>query len=122
MDPDSASYLENFDELFVIKLVTLLILLGCSAFISGAEIAFFSLSSTELDEVEESGSKQQKKVATILEQPRKLLATILISNNFINILIVLIFAFLGEQLFTGITNGYLKFAISFDHKHSILRR
>ena len=111
MDPDPASYLENFDEMFVIKLVVLLILLGCSAFISGAEIAFFSLSPTELDAAEESGSKKQKMVAKILEQPQKLLATILISNNFINILIVLIFAFLGEQLFAGISNTALKFLI-----------
>ena len=111
MDPDPTSFLESFDEYFVIKLVALLILLNCSAFVSGAEIAFFSLSSTELDEASESDSKLQKKVVKILEHPQKLLATILISNNFINILIVLIFAFLGEQLFYGITNAYLKFAI-----------
>lgn len=111
MDPDPTSFLESFDEYFVIKLVALLILLTCSAFVSGAEIAFFSLSSTELDEASESDSKLQKKVVKILEHPQKLLATILISNNFINILIVLIFAFLGEQLFYGITNAYLKFAI-----------
>lgn len=111
MDPDPASFLENFDEFFVIKLVTLIILLACSAFISGAEIAFFSLSSTQLDEAIESDSKQQKKVVQLLEHPQKLLATILISNNFINILIVLIFAFLGEQLFAGISNDYLRFAI-----------
>ncbi|MDC9723646.1 MAG: gliding motility-associated protein GldE [Urechidicola sp.] len=111
MDPDPLSFLDSFDEYFVIKLVALLILLSCSAFISGAEIAFFSLSSTELDEASESDSKLQKKVVKILEHPQKLLATILISNNFINILIVLIFAFLGEQLFYGISNAYLKFAI-----------
>lgn len=110
MDPDPTSFLENFDELFVIKLVSLLILLGCSAFVSGAEIAFFSLSPTELDEAEESDSKQQKNVVQILEEPQKLLATILISNNFINILIVLIFAFLAESLFQEFTysiNFYL---------------
>ncbi|MFK5878170.1 MAG: gliding motility-associated protein GldE [Flavobacteriaceae bacterium] len=111
MDPDFASFLEIFDEYLVIKFLALIILLTCSAFISGAEIAFFSLSSTELDEATESDSKQQKKVVELLKHPQKLLATILISNNFINILIVLIFAFLGEQLFYEITNGYLKFAI-----------
>lgn len=105
------SFFESFDEYFVIKLVALLILLTCSAFVSGAEIAFFSLSSTELNEASESDSKLQQKVVKILEHPQKLLATILISNNFINILIVLIFAFLGEQMFYGITNAYLKFAI-----------
>ncbi len=111
MDPDPASFLEILDEYFVIKFLAFIILLTCSAFISGAEIAFFSLSSTELDEAAESDSKQQKKVVELLKHPQKLLATILISNNFINILIVLIFAFLGEELFYRITNGYLKFAI-----------
>jgi len=111
LDPDPASFLENFDMYFVIKLVALIILLICSAFISGAEIAFFSLSPTDLDKAEESGSKQQKNVVKILEEPQKLLATILISNNFINILIVLIFAFLGEQLFSGISNKVIKFII-----------
>ncbi|MCF6280343.1 MAG: gliding motility-associated protein GldE [Flavobacteriaceae bacterium] len=96
---------------FVLKFVVLLALLVCSAFISGSEIAFFSLSKVTLDEVSESKSKRQKSVVKLLEKPKKLLATILIANNFINILIVLVFAFLGEELFSGIENIYLKFAI-----------
>ena len=46
-----------------------------------------------------------------MEKPKKLLGTILITNNFINILIVLLFAALGETLFGGILNYYIKFAI-----------
>lgn len=111
MDIEPASFLEIFDEMLVIKLVTLLILLTCSAFISGAEVAFFSLSQTDLDAASESKSKKQNAVAKLLERPKKLLATILIANNFINILIVLIFAFLGEQIFVGITNTYLRFSL-----------
>jgi len=101
----------DLDPLFVIKIITLLILLACSAFVSGAEIAFFSLSQTDLDEALETKSKQQKLVVEALKQPQRLLATILISNNFINILIVLVFVFLGEELFNGIENNYVKFAI-----------
>ena len=73
----------------------LVILLICSALISGTEVAFFSLSQTELDKA--IRIKQKEKFSCkLLEKPKKLLATILITNNFINILIVLLFAALGE--------------------------
>ena len=115
MDPEPSSFLyfslSIISATFVLKVVALLVLLTCSAFISGSEIAFFSLSKIDIDEASESKSKRQKLVAKLLEKSKKLLATILIANNFINILIVLVFAFLGEELFGGIENTYLKFAI-----------
>jgi len=111
LDPDPSSILNNFDVFFIINIIALLILLACSALISGAEIAFFSLSQTDIDEAIDSKSKQKKMVVDALKQPQKLLATILISNNFINILIVLIFAFIGKQLFSGIENNILRFTI-----------
>ncbi len=111
MDSEPSSLFNLFDDLFIIKIVAFILLLICSAFISGAEVAFFSLTKTQLDEASESKSKKQKQVVTLLESPQKLLATILISNNFINILIVLIFAFLGEHLFASIDNAMLKFTI-----------
>jgi len=80
-----------------------LVLLVSSGFISGAEVAFFSLSQTDLDIASNSKSKREKMVVKLLERPKKLLATILITNNFINILIVLIFAFLGEEIFKDLT-------------------
>ncbi len=111
MDTDPASFFSSFDEVFILELISFFVLLIFSAFVSGAEVAFFSLSSTEIDEASESKDKVANKVALLLENPEKLLATILISNNFINILIVLIFAFLGEQLFSGLHNTYLKFMV-----------
>ncbi len=65
---------------------------------SGAEVAFFSLNQTDLNELSNNG-KEENIVVTLLEKPRKLLATILITNNFINILIVLLFASLSETFF-----------------------
>jgi len=50
-------------------------------------------------------------VVSLLEKPQKLLATILISNNFINILIVLIFAYIGDYVFKTISSSVLKFLI-----------
>jgi len=82
-----------------------------SALISGAEVAFFSLSKIDLDRASESRSSKKKAVVSLLERPKRLLATILVSNNFVNILIVLIFAYIGDFLFAEITSELLKFLI-----------
>lgn len=107
MDPEPSSlFLISgliFTGIFIFKIVLLLFLLASSAFISGAEVAFFSLSKTDLDVASNSKSKRQNMVVKLLKKPKKLLATILITNNFINILIVLIFAFLGEEVFKDLT-------------------
>lgn len=94
-----------------LSLGILLLLLLFSALISGAEVAFFSLSQVELDKALASKSSNQKTVVGLLKKPEKLLATILISNNFVNILIVLIFAYIGEIVFKDITSDLLKFLI-----------
>jgi len=83
-------------------LIALLALLIISALISGSEVAFFSLSKTDLDESITTKSKKLQLVAKLLQQPKKLLATILIVNNFINILIVLLFAYLGAYFFSNV--------------------
>lgn len=94
-----------------LSIVILFLLLILSALISGAEVAFFSLSQTDLNRATESKSSKEKAVVTLLERPKRLLATILVSNNFINILIVLIFAYIGDFLFAEIASGLLKFLI-----------
>jgi len=70
-----------------------------SAIISGSEIALFSLSKKDIEEV---GQDRIKKVLEfLLERPKKLLATILILNNFINIAIVVISVQITNVLFAG---------------------
>lgn len=101
MDIDSQFLFINFDTTTLINFIALLILLICSALISGTEVAFFSLSQTQLDELSEK-TKGESIVVKLLEKPKKLLGTILITNNFINILIVLLFAKLGEVLFANL--------------------
>ena len=104
MDPEPASLIfllaVSFDWVITVNSVVLAVLLICSALISGAEVAFFSLSQTVLDAHSEE-TKEKSLVISLLERPKKLLATILITNNFINILIVLLFAALGEVVFEG---------------------
>ena len=83
----------------LVRALIFMALLGCSALISGAETALFSLSSTELEEEEAKDSSSI--IVQLLKRPQKLLATILIANNLVNISIVLVFAPLGEFLFGG---------------------
>lgn len=70
-----------------------LLLIG-SALISGSEIAFFSLKDRDKKKLEEEESPISQLILRLLERPRQLLATILISNNFINVGIVITSAFL----------------------------
>ena len=102
MDPDPEPLLLHFlsiDFLTGLNALALLLLLISSALISGTEVAFFSLSKTDLNELSSDG-KEENIIVNLLQKPRQLLATILITNNFINILIVLLFASLAENLFS----------------------
>ena len=85
--------------------IALVFLLFCSAMISGTEIAFFSLSKTDLDLLSKEHSPAGNRVLGLLNKPKKLLATILIANNFINIFIVLLFAVLGAYFFENLEAG-----------------
>ena len=94
MDPDPESlllFIINLGTVEIIEIMVLGFLLICSALISGTEVAFFSLSKTDIDTLEEE-SNGESVVVELIKKPRKLLATILIANNFVNILIVLLFA------------------------------
>jgi putative hemolysin len=101
LDPDPEPLflaLSTLNLLTAINGIILVILLISSALISGTEVAFFSLSQTDLKQLSNNG-KEDNIVVKLLEKPRKLLATILITNNFINILIVLLFASLSKTIF-----------------------
>ena len=101
----------TFDFSIVFGFVLLIFLLLCSALISGAEVALFSLNRTDLEEGLEENPNTFKIIIKLLERPKKLLATILVANNFINIAIVILFAYLGEYIFTGITHHILRFVV-----------
>ena len=80
----------------------LFILLFCSAVISGAEVALFSLSQTDLNEIEATKTSRGKIIISLLSKPKKLLATVLVGNNFINIAIVLLFNSFSEIFLSGL--------------------
>jgi putative hemolysin len=101
LDPDPEPlfiFFTSINFLTAINFIALIALLISSALISGTEVAFFSLSQTDLNVLSNDG-KEENSIVKLLERPRKLLATILITNNFINILIVLLFASIADTIF-----------------------
>ena len=77
----------------IVALVLAMLLLVFSAFASGSEIAFFSLSRENLDELGESDSPRDKRILKLIAEPERLLATILIVNDFVNVGIVMLLNF-----------------------------
>ena len=105
MDPEPSSLILFFsfiDTASIAKIIVLFVLFVFSALISGAEVAFFSLSQTDIKEIESSKTNIGNIVVKLLDRPKKLLATILVANNFINIAIVLLFSSLSKILFRGL--------------------
>ncbi|WP_372938233.1 gliding motility-associated protein GldE [Seonamhaeicola sp.] len=114
MDPDPASFLSlvivlNYSMISGFALLFLLLL--CSALISGAEVALFSLTKNDIEQGLETNSKRMQVVAKLTERPKKLLATILVANNFINIATVILFAYLGDFIFGNIADTTVKFLL-----------
>jgi len=100
IEPPSLLFIALINFTHVVSIILLLVLLLCSALISGAEVAFFSLSPTDFEvNDEKSPSKKLAIVQRLLLRPKKLLATILIANNTINIAIVLLFESLSSVWF-----------------------
>jgi Mg2+/Co2+ transporter CorB len=79
-------------------IIVVVILLICSAMVSGSEVAFFSLSPADMQSLKESSSRPARNILKLLENPERLLANILISNNFINVGIITIAAFVTGSL------------------------
>ena len=111
MDPDPASLLHTIDFEFLFGIIAIVILLACSAFISGSEVALFSLSQKDVDEILNKDFNKGTLISRLLEKPKKLLATILVANNFVNIAIVIIFSSFSGRLFNGIESSALRFVL-----------
>jgi len=89
----------------------ILLLLFCSALISGSEIAYFSLNPGQISTLREGTSRRHKLALRHLEHPRQLLATILVANNFVNVSIVILCGFIANRLFDLSAYPVLNFLI-----------
>ena len=97
-------FLYNGEYFPFLKIFLLIILLIFSGIISGSEVAFFSLTRNQLVSENKKDQSRLDKIIKLLDKPKRLLATILIANNFINIAIVLLFASLEGLYLSDIEN------------------
>jgi putative hemolysin len=112
LDPEpSFLFSYSIDTNLVFGFVAIFALLFCSALVSGAEVALFSLSQKDIDDTLLEHPSKGKIISSLLEKPKKLLATLLVANNFINIGVVILFSFVGKNLFAVVTSPVLKFII-----------
>ena len=102
-------YSENYEITLKFSAISLLLVL--SALISISEVAFFSLTSSDLKKAEKSKSKSFNLVYKLRNSPKRLLALLLISNNFLNIAIVLIFSSFGELFYISKFPFWLNFTL-----------
>ncbi|MEO5377077.1 MAG: hemolysin family protein [Magnetococcus sp. DMHC-6] len=73
------------DPAVVLQIVLFVVLLGCSAFFSGSEVALFSLNQIELDQMSKESHPRLTLIRTLLKDPRSLITTILIGNELVNV-------------------------------------
>ena len=95
----------------ILGILFVCILIFLSALVSGSEVSFFSLTSSNLDDLSEEDEKKSKKIRKILRDPNRLLATILIANNFINVAIIVLTSYLTSQIFDFASATVLKFVV-----------
>ncbi len=90
-------FLSTYSFFSILLFIVLIFLLISSALVSGAEVAFFSLTKKQLQYAKETQFKGMETIEVLLQNPKKLLATILITNNFINVAIVVLSIYLCEE-------------------------
>ncbi len=96
----------------IFSVLTILILLVCSALISASEVAYFSMGPLEKEVLKNEEGKQAETARKLLKTPQDLLATILIANNFVNVGVVIISSFLLDAVFgNSATNELFRFLI-----------
>lgn len=104
-DPYSCCYsivlslFQTFNTEAAIGLIIMFLLLLVSALVSGSEVAFFSLNPSQLDDYRNRNDDKSNSVVTLMENPKRLLATILITNNVVNIAVIILSSFVMSIVF-----------------------
>ncbi len=104
-------FFKGFPPEAILTSVILILLLIFSGLVSGSETAFFSLQPADLKRLRSKLGKKGQKVLLLRDKPKILLATILISNNFVNVGIVVISTYLTGILFNLTINPVLTFLV-----------
>ncbi len=92
--------------------ILLILLIACSALFSASEVAFFGLSPVDKDDLKNDGTKSSKQVLQLLSKPKGLLATMLISNNLVNVCIIILSTGLIDKVYPVVGgNGTIRFLL-----------
>ena len=83
----------------IIQMTIIICLMGLSGLISGSEVAFFSLTNTQKKTIKTSGPESLVNMIRLLQKPEKLLATILILNNLVNVAVITLSAYFTWNIF-----------------------
>ena len=101
---NSLSTIDNPDFNYWLFLLLIFFLILLSAFLSGSEVAIFGLSNTQKETlVNEEQNKNSQRIIKLIADPKKLLATILIGNNLVNVAIVLVSSLMMNHIFESYT-------------------
>lgn len=95
----------------IFGLIAIVVLLGISSFLAAAEVAYFSLEPAEMEMLNSDKDQSAARVLTLIEKPKKLLATLLIWINFLNIGVVVISTYISEELLNFSDNPLINFLI-----------
>lgn len=95
----------------IFALVLAILLLGCSAFVSASEIAFFSLTPTDIDKIKQHSHPADTKIEQLRADTERLLATILITNNLVNVAIIMLFNYFFGKTITFTNSPGLEFLL-----------
>src|SRR5690606_41423680 len=111
LDPDPSLGFSALDTDLIFGYFAIFILLVCSALVSAAEVALFSLTTKDLESASQDDPAKASVISKLLLKPKKLLATILVANTFTSIGVIIIFFRVGSSIFSGIASEELKFAV-----------
>lgn len=113
MDPEPSLFLNMLllDTNLIIGFVAIFVLLFLSAIVSGAEVAFFTLSQKDLDETLQKNAYKGKLISNLLERPKKLLSTLLVANNLFNIGVIILFSYVGRNIFIDVSSPTFRFIL-----------
>lgn len=107
-EPPSILLFSNADLTVILGFAIILVLLFFAALVSGAEVAFFSLSAQDLEAASRTNPRKTKIISRLLERPKKLLATLLVANNVLNISIVVLFFSISHNIFQTVIYDWLR--------------
>ncbi|WP_396165276.1 gliding motility-associated protein GldE [Flavobacterium sp.] len=111
MDPEPSFTLFNLDSNLFIGIFGICCLLFCTAMVAAAEVALFSLSQKDLSDLSQQNPSKHLIINQLLAKPKKLLATILVANNFLHIAVVILFSFSLDKVFSMIAIPAVKFLV-----------